>query len=66
MKINNLQTIFKEVNSSESFKTVKGTFTENLYNPKSQIAVCSNRYDTLYPTDDSDASDSSSKAENLL
>ena len=56
----------KEVVSSESFKTVKGTFLKNCCKPKSQNIVCSNRYDTLYPTDDSDESDSSSDAETLL
>ena len=49
----------------ESFKTVKGNFIKNRYKPKSQNVVCSNRYDTLYPTDDSDESDSSSDVENL-
>ena len=43
----------KEVVSSEPFKTVKGNFIKNRYKPKSQDVVCSNRYDTLYPTDDS-------------
>ena len=33
--------------------------------PKSQNIVCSNQYDTLYPTDDSDESDSSSDVETL-
>ena len=51
--------------SSESFKTVKGTFLKNCYEPKSQNVVSSNRYGTLYPTDDSDKSDSSSDAETL-
>ena len=37
----------KEVVSSESFKTVKGTFLKNCYNPKSQNVVYSNRYATL-------------------
>ena len=57
----------KEVVSSESFKTVKGNFIRNRYKPKSQneMIVCSNRYDTLYVTDDSDESDSSSDAETL-
>ena len=55
----------KEVVSTESLKTVKVTFLNNRYKPKSQNAVCSNRYDTLYPTDDSDESDSSSDAETL-
>ena len=55
----------KEVASSESFKTVKGTFLKNCYKPKSQNVVCGNRYATLYPTDDSDESDSSSDAETL-
>ena len=55
----------KEVVSTESFKTVKVTFLNNRYKPKSENAVCSNRYDTLYPTDDSDESDSSSDAETL-
>ena len=54
----------KEVVSSESFKTVKVNFIKNHYKPKSQN-LCSNRYDTLYPTDDSDESDSSSDAETL-
>ena len=36
----------KEVVSSESFKTVKGTFLKNRYKPKPQN-VCSNRYDTF-------------------
>ena len=52
----------KEVVSSESFK---GTFLKNSYKPKSQNIVCSNRYATLYPTDDNDESDSSSDAETL-
>ena len=56
----------KEVVSSESFKTVKGTFLKNRCKPKSQNVVWSNRYDTLYPTDDSGESDSSSDAETLL
>ena len=43
----------KEVVSSEPFKTVKGNFIKNRYKPKSQDVVCSNRYDTLYPADDS-------------
>ena len=51
--------------SSESFETVKGNFIKNRYNPKSQNVVCSNRYDTLYPKDDSEESDSSSDAETL-
>ena len=55
----------KEVVSSEPFKTVKGNFIKNRYKPKSQNVVCSNRYDTLYPTDDSEESDSSSDAETL-
>ena len=55
----------KEVVSSESFKTVKGNFIKNRYKPKSQNVVCSNRYDTLYPTDDSEESDSFSDAETL-
>ena len=55
----------KEVVSSESFKTVKGNFIKNRYKPKSQNVVCSNRYDTLYPTDDSEESDSSSDAKTL-
>ena len=55
----------KEVVSFESFKTVKGNFIKNRYKPKSQNVVCSNRYDTLYPTDDSEESDSSSDAETL-
>ena len=55
----------KEVVSSEPFKTVKGNFVKNRYKPKSQNVVCSNRYDTLYPTDDSEESDSSSDAETL-
>ena len=42
----------KEADSSESFKTVKGTL--NRCKPKSQNVVCSNRYDTLYPTVDCD------------
>ena len=42
----------KEVDSSESFKTVKGTL--NRCKPKSQNVVCSTRYDTFYLTDDSD------------
>ena len=33
--------------------------------PKSQSVVCSNQYDTLYPTDDSDESDSSGDVETL-
>ena len=37
----------KELDSSESFKTVKGTFIKNRYKPKSQNFVCTNRYDTL-------------------
>ena len=41
----------KEVVSSEPFKTVKGNFIKNRYKPKSQNVVCSNRYDTLYPTE---------------
>ena len=49
----------KEVVSSEPFKTVKGNFIKNRCKPKSQNVVCSNRYDTLYPTD------SSSDAETL-
>ena len=49
----------------KSFKTVKGTFLKNRYKPKSQNVVCSNRYDTLYPTGDSDESDCSSDAETL-
>ena len=55
----------KEVFSSESFKTVKDNFIKNRYKPKSQNVVCSNWYDTLYPTDDSDESDSHSDAETL-
>ena len=55
----------KDVVSSESFKTVKGAFIKNHYKPKSQSVVCSNRYDTLYPADDSDESDSSKDAETL-
>ena len=55
----------KEVVSSESFKIVKGNFKRNRYKPKSQNVVCSNRYDTLYPTNDSEESDSSSDAETL-
>ena len=55
----------KEVVSSESFKTVKGNFIKNRYKPKSQNVVSSNRYDTLYLTDDSDESGSSSDAETL-
>ena len=55
----------KEVVSSESFKTVKGNFIKNRNKPKSQNVVCSNRYDTLYPTDDGEESDSSSDAETL-
>ena len=50
--------------SKRSFKTVKGTFIKN-HMPKPQNVVCSNQYDTLYPTDDSDESDSSSDAETL-
>ena len=45
--------------------TVKGNFIKNRYKPKSQNVVCSNRYNTLYPTDDSEESDSSSDAETL-
>ena len=37
----------KEVDSSESFKTVKGAFIKNRYEPKSQNVVCTNRYATL-------------------
>ena len=44
----------KEVVSSEPFLIVKGAFLKNRYKPKSQNVVCSNRYDTLYLTDDSD------------
>ena len=55
----------KEVVSFESFKTVKGNLKKNRYKPKSQNAVCSNPYDTLYPTDDSEESDASSDAETL-
>ena len=55
----------KEVVSSDSFKTVKGNFIKNCYKPKSQNVSCSNGYDTLYPTDDSEESDSSSDAETL-
>ena len=55
----------KEGVSSESFKTVKGSFLKNRYKPKSQNVVCNNRYDTLYSTDDSDESDFSSDAETL-
>ena len=55
----------KEVVSSEPFKTVNGNFIKNRYKLKSQNVVCSNRYDTLYPTDDSEESDSSSDAETL-
>ena len=55
----------KEMVSSEPFKTVKGNFIKNRYKPKLQNVVCSNRYDTLYPTDDSEESDSSSDAETL-
>ena len=55
----------KEAVSSESFKTVKSNFIKNRYKPKSQNVVCSNRHDTLYPTDDSEESDSSSDAETL-
>ena len=55
----------KEVVSSEPFKTVKGTSLTNRCKPKSQNVVWSNRYDTLYPTDDSGESDSSSDAETL-
>ena len=55
----------KEVVSSEPFKTVKGNFIKNRDKPKLQNVVCSNRYDTLYPTDDSEESDSSSDAETL-
>ena len=51
--------------SKRSFKTVKGTFIKNHNMPKPQNVVCSNQYDTLYPTDDSDESDSSSDAETL-
>ena len=36
----------KELDSSESFKTVKGTFIKNRYKSKSQN-VCTNRYDIL-------------------
>ena len=42
----------KEVVSSQSFKSVKDNFIKNCYKPKSQNVVCSNRYDTHYPTDD--------------
>ena len=55
----------KDLVSSESFKTVRGAFIKNHYKPKSQSVVCNNRYDTLYPTDDSDESDSSKDAETL-
>ena len=55
----------KEVVSSESFKSVKGNFIKNRYEPKSQNVVYSNRYGTLYPTDDSYESDSSSDVEIL-
>ena len=55
----------KEVVSSDSFKTVKDTFPKNRYSPKSSNVVCSNRYATLYPRDDSGKSDSSSDAETL-
>ena len=55
----------KEVVSSESFKTVKGSFIKDRYKPKSQNVVCSNRYDTLYPIDDCEESDSSSDAGTL-
>ena len=55
----------KEGVSSESFKTVKVNFIKNHHKPKSKNAW-SNRYDAVYPTDDSDESDSSSDAETLL
>ena len=55
----------KEVISSESFKTVKDNFIKNDDKPKTQNVVFSNRYDTLYPTDDSDESDPSSDVETL-
>ena len=55
----------KEVVSSESFKTAKGTFLNNRYKSKLQNVVCSNRYATLCPTDHSDESDSSSDAKTL-
>ena len=51
--------------STESFKTVTGNFIKSRYKPKSQDVVCSNRYGTLYPTDDSEKSDSSSDAVTL-
>ena len=56
----------KEVNSSHAFKTVKGTFINNCYKPKSRSLVCSNRYDTLYLTVGSDESDSSSDAKTFF
>ena len=55
----------KEVVSSESFKTVKGNFIKNRDKPKSQNVHCSNPYDTLYLTDNSDKSDSHSDTETL-
>ena len=55
----------EEVVSYESFETVKGTFLKNLYKPKSQNVVCSNRCATIYSTDDSGESDSYSDAETL-
>ena len=49
------------MNSSEPFKTVSDKFRK----PTLQEVVCSNRYDSLYQTDDNDESDSSSDTDVL-
>ena len=49
------------MNSSEPFKTVSDKFRK----PTLQKVVCSNRYDSLYQTDDNDESDSSSDTDVL-
>ena len=56
----------KEVNFLRTLKTIKGTFINNRYKPKSQSLVCSNQYDTLYPTVGSDELYSSSDAKTFF
>ena len=50
---------------NRNFSWILGNFNKNLCKTKSQKVVCSNRYDTLYPTDDGDDSHSSRNAETL-
>ena len=56
---NHLSSI-KVINSSQSFKTASTAFRKNHHKPKLQRVDCGNHYDSVYQTDDSDKSYSSS------